>query len=354
MDIKNQLDDVFRKLTKQVQEEVEKELTAFIKDKVNTIDFARLVREELKQELSQRITEINFGDETIPSSAIRFDNNSISGDVINGGIIKNFGSTGIDDKATGCQLTILDTHVVVESPILTTGLEVKGNVKIEGELIVDGHIPEHSNLFRTFVQTSTNALKAELDETFFSKYSKLVYNEVKEQGLDVGGITLNGRALVSEGELAPTIVKSNIRRLGELVELQVKGETLLDNTLFVAGKRVGINTLEPGGALAVWDEEVELVVRKKSSNTGYIGSTRDITFILGSNNKENISLDPDGSVTINDLRLGALPISTASTEPTWPGRAGEIVFNDSPAIGLPIGWVCLEGHRWANFGTIQE
>jgi hypothetical protein len=75
---------------------------------------------------------------------------------------------------------------------------------------------------------------------------------------------------------------------------------------------------------------------------------------LGSSGKDNISLEPDGSVTINDLRLGALPISTASSQPTWSGIAGEIVFNDSPKIGVPIGWVCLEGHRWANFGTIAE
>ena len=192
------------------------------------------------------------------------------------------------------------------------------------------------------------------NESLFKEYSTLLTTELKEKGIDASAVMLNGRQLITDGELGPSIVKSNLRRVGELTELQVRGETLLDNTVFVAGKRVGINTLEPAGALAIWDEEVELVVRKKSNNTGYIGSTRDVSFIIGSNNKENICIDPDGSVTIADLRLGALPISTASTEPNWPGRAGEIIFNDSPAVGKPIGWVCLEGHRWANFGTIQE
>lgn len=351
---KKQLDKIGIRSIENLQQTVQQRIFNDITEHISKVDFVSLVKEQIKTSIADYFNNLSFPDNSIRASAIKIDQIELSGDQVVGGIIQNFGSTGIDDKATKCQLTILDTHVVVEQPILTTGLEVKGVAVIEGDLVVNGSIPVDSNLFKTLTQNSVDAVKSALNEDFFKQYSNLIYNEIKEKGLDATGITLKGKTLITEGELASSVVKSNLRRLGELTELQVRGETLLDNTMFVAGKRVGINTLEPAGALAVWDEEVELVVRKKSANTGYIGSTRDVTFILGANNKENISLDPDGSVTINDLRLGALPISTCSTEPNWSGRAGEIVFNDSPAIGLPIGWVCLEGHRWARFGIIQE
>jgi hypothetical protein len=354
MDIKNQLNGVFDQLATQVQKQVEEELVAYVRQQVATIDFVKLVKDQVNIHLDSKLAKLNFPDESIPASAIRFTEAALSGDCITGGIIKNFSSTGIDDRATECQVTILDNQVVIEQPVVTSAAIVRGPVTIEGNLTLDGKLNTDSPGFKNIVEASATAVKQSLDTALFDQYSDAVTTKLKQSGIDAGSVRINDRPVITDGELAPTIVKSNLRRVGELTELQVRGESLLDNTMFVAGKRVGINTLEPGGALAVWDEEVELVVRKKSANTGYLGSTRDVSFIIGSNNKENICIDPDGSVTIADLRLGAIPISTASVEPTWQGRAGEIVFNDSPVIGKPIGWVCLEGHRWANFGTIQE
>lgn len=353
-EIRKQLDIVGAQAINELKESVQQKVIDDVHAEIAKIDFGKLVRDHISNTISDNFKNFTFPDKSINPSAIKLDQLLLSGDQINGGMIQNFSSVGIDDKATQCQVTILDTHVVVERPIITTGIDVKGDINVEGDLIVNGQIPVESNLFKSLIKDSVAAVTLSLNDDFFKKFSAIVYDEIKEKGLEASGINLNGRALVTESELGSSIIKSNLRRVGELTELQVRGETLLDNTLFVTGKRVGVNTLEPAGALAIWDEEVELVVRKKSHNVGYLGSTRDVAIVLGANNKENISLEPDGSVTINDLRLGALPLSTASNEPNWAGRAGEIVFNDSPAIGKPIGWVCLEGHRWAKFGTIQE
>ena len=129
---------------------------------------------------------------------------------------------------------------------------------------------------------------------------------------------------------------------------------MLDSTLYVSQKRVGINTLEPSYALTVWDGEIEVAINKINQQRAFVGTHRPIAVTLGSNSKDNISLDIDGSVTINDLRLGAVPIGTASSIPNWEGRSGEILFNDSPQVGQPIGWVCLGGHRWGTFGLVLE
>lgn len=309
-----------------------------IQDHISNYDLEPLVEQTLKSFIKQ----IKFPEESIHTSAIDFTDLILSGDHIKGGIISQFASTGIDDKATQCQITILDSHVVVERPILTSGIQVEGNVKIGNSITVD----------------TINAKKFNEDSEGFAQLAdfirKQTLNEIKTVGVISSKLVWEDKELINTSEIASSILKSNLRKVGTLEDLQTRGETLLDKTLYVNNKRVGINTLEPGYALTIWDGEIEVAINKVNQNRAYIGTHRPIAVTLGANGKENISLDADGSVTINDLRLGALPISTASNQPSWSGRAGEIVFNDSPKIGVPIGWVCLDGHRWATFGLIQE
>lgn len=308
------------------------------KEYINNYDLVPVIEQTVKTYL----TKMRFPDKAIPGSAVDLDDVSLSGDQIDGGIIKNFASTGIDDRATACQLTILDTHVVVEKPILTTGVQVKGSAKIEDILTVTGvaNISEFDEESTGFTQLINHAKTTLFDEL--------------KTGVPAPSLTWGGKELINEKELASSILSSNLRKVGTLEELQTRGETLLDNTLYVSNKRVGINTLEPTYALTVWDGEIEVAINKVNQTRAFIGTHRPTAVTLGAAGKDNISLEPDGSVTINDLRLGALPISTASNQPNWSGIAGELVFNDSPKIGVPIGWVCLEGHRWASFGLITE
>lgn len=354
MEITNQLNSVFESISKQVQDQVTKELTALVTQQVARIDFVKLIRDHISDKLEERMTTYTFPEASIPGNAIEQSTLLVSGDRVRGGIIRHFSSTGIDDRSTKCQVTVLDTHVVVESPILTTGLEVRGDVAIAGNLKISGTVPEDSPFFESITNKVVSTIQADLNEDLFSGFTELVYKTIKEQGIEFDLVVVKGKPVLTELALGPTVTTSNLQKLGELVELQVRGESLLGKTLYVTDKRVGINTLEPSAALAVWDEDVEIVASKRKQGLGYFGTYRNTGLIIGSNNKENISIDPDGSVTINDLRLGALPLSTASIQPNWSGRAGEIVFNDNPALGKPIGWVCLDGHRWAHFGTIQE
>jgi hypothetical protein len=110
--------------------------------------------------------------------------------------------------------------------------------------------------------------------------------------------------------------------------------------------------MEPSAAFVVWDEECELVVRKQKQDVGYIGTQRNQSLVLGSNNKDNIVLDPEGRVTIKHLRIGNNPISSEPSLPKMQSVKGHVVFNSEPAIGRPVGWVCLGESRWAEFGNI--
>lgn len=337
-----------------LKEDIKQQVMSDIDEQLKQTDIKALIREQINEVIDQRIRTANFPDRTIPHESIDFDGIVISGDVIRGGIIQEFGSTGIDDKATKCQVTIMDTHLVVEAPLITTGLDVRGDVSLTGNLNLNGEFNVTSPGYSKLLSDTTIAVQESLNKELFLEYSNLVTENIQNRGIDFKEVLIDGQLVLAKEKLGPGVIHSNLRRVGELTELQVSGETFLSQTLYSANKRVGINTIEPTAALSVWDEDVEVLVGKKSQGRAFIGTNRQTAITLGANAKENISLEPDGSVTINDLRLGALPLSTASNEPNWEGRAGEIVFNDSPAVGKPIGWVCLQGHRWAKFGIIQE
>lgn len=304
------------------------------KEYVDNIDVVPLINSAL----TAYITSVKFPAGSIAAQAVNFNDFTLSGDHVRGGIIAEFGSTGIDDRATQCQLTILDNAVVIEQTVVATGLQIKGAAKISGNLAIDGELTADSSAVKVLTETIRDNTLA----------------NIAEVGVVAPKLVFNDKTIIDDKEIAPSVLKSNLRKVGTLEDLQTRGETLLDNTLYVSQKRVGVNTLEPSYALTVWDDDVEVAVNKLGKGRAFIGSHRPINVTLGANGKENLSLDIDGSVTINDLRLGALPLTTASTEPNWAGRAGEIAFNDSPNIGQPIGWVCLEGHRWAKFGIITE
>ena len=336
--IEEQLRNSISNNVEQIKQELVNRLHGIIRSELEKYNITELVQTNV-QEFVRRA---NFPAGSIPASSIDYTGFKLNGDFIDGGIISNFSSLGIDDRATACQLTILDNAVVVEQKIITTGLDVRGTVRADsinvGNLKITGSIDSDSPIISQIVEQSKSG----------------VLSTIASQGIEVPQIVYDQKVLLSEQTLGPSVLTSHLRKTGTLENLQTKGETLLDDTLYVRNRRVGVNTLEPGYALTVWDEETETVITKHSKNRTFIGSKRPHAVTLGAGGQENISLDPDGSVTINDLRLGALPLGTASSSPNWSGRTGEIVFNDSPQIGQPIGWVCLQGHRWAQFGTITD
>jgi hypothetical protein len=144
-----------------------------------------------------------------------------------------------------------------------------------------------------------------------------------------------------------------LKRVGVLDDLQVRGETLITNTLFVSSQRIGINTLEPGYTLTLWDDDIELILGKKQTGIGQIGTTRNQSVVLTSNLKNNLLLKPDGSVTITSLNLGNMNITSSTTPPNYNAPKATIVFNANPSLGGPMGWVSLGDAKWANFGIIE-
>jgi len=350
-ELTNRVDNLARNLSVSVEQQSLKIITDTVSVYVSQIDFKELYQRTFTTPMAHGV--FTYTSARTPPAAIQFDGLTISGNHVAGGIIQKFGSTGIDDQATGCQLTIRDDVTVVENNLLTKDLTVKGTTTIEGDLNVTGEIPESSAMFIKFVAAATNNVRSSLDQVVFDTYADMVINTIKKDGLDLNKIKLNGEDIINGVNLSNAITSSNLQKVGQLTELQVRGETLLGETLYVSGKRVGVNTIEPSQVFSIWDQEIEIGFGKKTTNVAWINVPRNQTLIISTNDKNNLTLLPDGSVTVNRINLGSVSMSSSDKPPMDNQDKGTIVFNSNPNLGGPLGWVSLGDARWANFGIID-
>ena len=349
--LSSRLDNLSTNIAATVQAKSSTTVTESINNLVSNIDFPQLYQAAFLSAIQNQ--NFIYPRNSIPGTAINTDNWTIPADVLSGGIAKNFGSTGIDDKATGCQLTIMDDMTVIENNLLTRDLTVKGTTTIEGDLNVTGSIPETSPMFQKFVTAATTNVRTSLDKIIFDSYANTVFDQIKQHGLDLNKITLNGQEMVSAGTLSNLITASNLQKVGELRELQVSGESFLSGTLYTTNQRVGVNTVEPSQALSIWDQEIEIGFGKQSTNTAVIGTPRGQDLVLSSNSRNNIILTPDGATTVNKINMGSMSFAVGERPPADNQPKGSIVFNSNPSLGGPLGWVSLGEARWANFGIID-
>ena len=345
------VNDLATNLATQVQSKSIQLANDTIQQQVNAINFQELCQSALITAIQSN--RFSFPEASVPGVAVDVATLRLSGENIVGGIVKSFGSTGIDDKATACQLSIFDDVTVVENNLLIKDLTVKGTATIEGDLVVTGRVPEDSGMFVNLVDSVSLRVKNGLNHDVFSGFSDLVFNQIRENGLDLTKITLNGTEVVSGGNLSNNITFSNLQRVGTLSELRVGGESLLSQTLYTTNKRVGVNTVEPAHALSVWDQEIEFGFSKRETNVAVFETPRNQRLVISTNGKNNLVLMPEGGVVVDKITIGATTLSSASVPPNYDAPHGVIVFNSSPTIGGPLGWVSLGGARWANFGFID-
>ena len=328
-------------------------ITDTVAARVAGINFNQAMTDAASSIIAERLKDYVFPADSINGNALKLSDLVITGDNVKGGIIENFSSTGIDDRATGVAVTVLDHATVVENNLYTQDLTVEGTATINGNLNITGAVNEDSEFYRNLINSATTSALSNMNRGLFDSYSSSVFEQIKTDGLNLSKIKLNDTEVITDNRLGSTIVNSNLQTLGLLKELQVIGESIFAETLYVTPKRVGINTIEPSGALAIWDQEVEIVAVKKSADTGSFGTPRQQRLVLTSNNKENIILETDGSATINELRMGSMKFSAAAQPPNYVGERGHVVWNNNPNPGGPMGWICLGATNWANFGIID-
>jgi hypothetical protein len=325
---------------------VQDDLRKLADDKLNDVNFVDVIRDRVTVQVSNNLSSYNFPANSIPGASIQPLGLQVHADNILPGIHKNFESTGIQDRATECQITILDQVTVVENRLVTNDLEIAGNATIRGNL--------NPEFMDRLVNATVSNIEHRYGEGTFDQYCDRVMTKINTDGLDSSRVMVSGKSIVENDTLAASVVNSNLQRVGALKELQVIGETLLDESLYVGNRRVGINTIDPERVLDIWDQEVQIVAGKKMKDVAYLGTVRNQTLIVGSANKDQLVVNPDGSVTIMNLTVGRMRHTSSPWQPTDNRPIGQIVWNEQPQIGAAIGWVSLGGARWARFGTISE
>jgi hypothetical protein len=354
-------DEQLQKIIAQLTDQINKNLTAtanqqissYINQKLAAVNVTEVIGALVQNKVGSMLQTTSFPEKSISHNSVDFSGLRLTGDQVQGGIIANFGSTGIEDLATRVQMTLMDRGTAFEGPLFAPQLAVKGDISLDGKLIINGEVAADAQGFLKLVRQTSEAVKELLTDDLFSGFSDIIFKKMQADGIDLNKITQGGREIVNGNQLGYHIVDTNIKRLGVVSDLQTSGENLLSETLYVTQGRVGVNSMDPSAALSVWDQEVEVTVSKRSLDTAYIGAPRSQRVILGSNSKDNIVLETDGSVEIENLRVGNVPMSSASAIPNYPAISGTIVWNETPAPGGPVGWICLGATQWAKFGKIE-
>lgn len=351
--VQQRVDAVTDTVVNGIEAECRKTSLERIRHRINSeLDINKLVKEVLSSELQSRINEIDFPAGSIPGTAINAASLHITGDNIQGGIIRNFGSSGIQDLSDNVQLTLLNEAVVIENNVVTLGLQVKGTTVLEGDLVINGQVPPQSQFYTSLISNAVEGVKNSMNQEFFGDYATVIFDRIREQGLDLNRITLNGTEIITGNKLNYGITDTNITRVGMIKDLQTAGETYLSEVLYVGKDRVGINTMEPANSLSVWDQEVELGMGKRSKDVGWIGTTRRQDLVLSANNQDNLTLGQDGTVRVQRLQVNKVNMISTGSTPNHNEPRGTVAFNENPAHGQPIGWVSLGNGSWAKFGTV--
>jgi hypothetical protein len=233
----------------------------------------------------------------------------------------------------------MDGMVVVESNLVADQISVNSASEFKSSLNVAGDLRVGGNLVI-------------LNPSFNQQVTALINDRLsteRDRLIDIGSnaILADGKELLTANALGPSIALSNLRKVGNLQDLNVIGEMTAADTLHVIDGMVGINTDAPVGALTIWDEDAELTVRKHKSKTTYIGTTRDCDLVIGTVGNPALAIRRDGTVGVNVLEIGSVGISISDKIPEHQGRQGELVIMSNPKADQPWAYQCLGGNTWA-------
>jgi hypothetical protein len=234
----------------------------------------------------------------------------------------------------------------MENKLVAQDLEVRGQINIDPN--------QNQRLTDMLAQRAVDKITATYNDGTYDQYVQRVLNQIAETGIDASDVLVQGKPIVESNTLNPTITIGNLRKVGLLVELEVDGETLLDNTLYVRSGKVGINTNEPQYTLEFWDQEVQVIATKRERDAAFLGTVKPQSLVIGTNTRDQLVLLPNGDIQVESINIGKTKHTSAAWQPTDNRQLGTIVWNEQPQIGQPIGWVSLGGARWARFGIITE
>lgn len=337
----------------------------------------------------------------------------ISYDLLKGGIAKNFKSTGIDDRAKNTMLVLEDWGTTLAGQLRVESVEAK-NLKVNS-LTVDNFsvtgVLETNVLVKSYTIDSrdiTVSAGAKTREVLHNSGvywgtlgPRITFDRFRDKLVITGGIdldtgseiTINGKQVLTETALGKNIKSSGLTKLGVLEELQVAGDTGVEN-LYANKIVIGLDTEshqaitatedtiswglgehqgrlvlkieQPKGiaiqqgdvTVAVFDSDATSIesdlivaenikVEKDIVGKGNIGVAKNLYVGAGA------KIDNQGAAQFTSVKIGANSVSWAPVKPEFGNFVqGDIVYNSEPAVGKPAGWICLQSGTPGTWATI--
>lgn len=337
----------------------------------------------------------------------------ISYNLLKGGIAKNFRSTGIDDRATNTMLVLEDWGTTLAGQLRVESVEAK-NLTVNS-LTVDNFsvtgVLETNVLVKSYTIDSrdiTVSAGAKTREVLHNSGiywgtlgPRITFDRFKDKLVIIGGIdldtgseiTINGKQVLTETALGKNIKSSGLTKLGVLEELQVAGDTGVEN-LYANKIIIGLDTESHQAITATEDtiswglgEHQSRLVLKVDQPKGIAIQQGDVTVAVFDSDAtsiesdlivaENIKVEKDivgkgnigvaknlyvgagakinneGAAQFTSIKIGANSISWAPVKPEFGVfTQGDIVYNSEPAVGKPVGWICLQSGTPGTWLTI--
>lgn len=345
--VSNQLSTLIQKgkLEKELDSKYQDKLQALLENEIKQraanavarVDMPSEVGKQIAECVSNKIKIAALPEKFINHKNINWDGFQLTADALTDGIIENFTSLGIQDVASQIELTVSDNVVVIENTLVVKNAEVKENFVADdvavNNITISGQLNMNEQINKQFV----SLIKDVFNKEFTSKQIDIVEKP----------ILANGKEVLNENTLGPTIVNSNLRKLGRLTELNVSGPAHFNDTLIITNTgKIGINTEEPEGALTIWDDDSDLTIRRYKKKNMYVGTMRDTDLSFGTNGDVKLALRKDGTIAMNKIELNGLNISVSNSVPSGNGQPGEIVFISNASEDEPWAYRCIGGDRW--------
>ena len=117
-------------------------------------------------------------------------------------------------------------------------------------------------------------------------------------------VNFNNTLALSQNELGTTVVKSNLKQVGNLKFLNVDGKTSLGKVVTVDPdfQRVGINTEKPNAALSVVDNSIEIIIGSHQHDIAKVGTYTADDLALITDNTERIKIGRSGEIVIGHAK----------------------------------------------------
>jgi hypothetical protein len=335
----------------------------------------------------------------------------LSGDLISGGKITNFSSTGIQDNATIATLVVTDGNISVSSitvPNITGNTTVRGDLKIYGvldagfvrttELITNQRYEKQYIEFAQDNEQGTNVGTGLLWPG--DPYNKqLVYRNNPDrfymtESVDIASdksFLIGGLLALNSHALGNGIVDSSLQTLGNLKSLNVNGDINFADCVFFdsrAGK-FSVGNLAPVAKFSVYDSvnDIEVIIDGNSFGRAVVGTFNTKPLDIVTDDQTRISIETNGNITLGQENRDATVIRAygklgvgvknpreqfevagnirfanklfvVGDEPPTSGSfaLGDIVWNSQPRPTGWSGWICVAPGSpglWKPFGQIS-